>query len=213
MNRFAWMFVLFLSLPAFADAPSFSYIRFGYQVTASNSKWDPSNNEQILDGSYEMNNRLHVFGSIVRASGEVEDQFEDQDFTNDLVLRAELDGWRGAVGIGTHFEANDTTVLYGQAALTKSEVDVEFRLNGEINSMASSSADYDGYIVGLGVRSFVNPSVEVSAGLNYFDIFDEENTSFYAAADYQFTTQVGLGLVFSRVDDDNTVGLRFTYYP
>lgn len=139
-----------------------------------------------LAGSFELNDRIHLFG-----------EWQDQS------LDYGIDGEWLEVGGGYTHSYSDNLDFVG----TLSFVDSKVELGG-------LSADDDGLALGGGVRTRLNPSFEVDAMLKYID-FDESggDTGFTIGGRYYFNPSLAFGASADFYDNTDTLrlGLRWEF--
>jgi len=135
-----------------------------------------------VSGSYEMNDRLFLFG-----------EWQDQS------LDFGIDGKALEFGAGMSHELNPDLDLVG----TLSYVDLEVEL-------ANFTADDDGLALGGGIRSRVGTSFEIDALLRYVD-FDEAggDTGVAVTGRYYFTPKLAVSFGTDLNDNADTLRVGF----
>ena len=137
-----------------------------------------------LGGSFELNDRLHLFG-----------EWQDQS------LDFGIDGRSLEVGAGITHGFSDTLDFVG----TLSYLDAEVKAG-------NVTADDDGLALGGGIRSRVGNSFEVDAMLKYVD-FDESgsDTGFLVGGRYYFNDSMALGASADFNDNADTLRVGFRW--
>lgn len=137
-----------------------------------------------LGGSFEVSDRLHVFG-------------EWQDHS----LDAGIDGRTIEVGAGITHGFSDTLDFVGTLSYLDSEV-----------KLANLTADDDGLALGGGVRTRLADSFEVDAMLKYVD-FDESggDTGVLVGGRYYFNGSMALGASAEFNDNVDTLRVGFRW--
>jgi hypothetical protein len=137
-----------------------------------------------IAGSYELNDRIFVFG-----------EWQDQS------LDFGLDGEALELGAGLTHGFSDKVDFVG----TLSFVDTEVKAG-------NVTVDDDGLALGAGVRGRVNDSVELEAGLKYVD-FDESggDTGLTFGGRYYFNPSMALGASADFNDNVDTLRLGFRW--
>jgi opacity protein-like surface antigen len=137
-----------------------------------------------IAGSYELNDRLFVFG-----------EWQDQS------LDFGVDGRALELGAGYTHNLSDKLDLVG----TLSFVDTELK-------SGNATIDDDGLALGGGVRGRVNDSVELEAGLKYID-FDNSgsDTGLTFGGRYYFNPSMALGASADFNDNVDTLRLGFRW--
>jgi len=137
-----------------------------------------------IGGSYELNDRIHVFG-----------EWQDQS------LDFGIDGRSLELGAGLTHGFSDTLDFVG----TLSYVDAEVKAG-------NFTADDDGLALGGGIRTLVGESFEVDAGLKYVD-FDESgsDTGVSVGRRYYFNDSMALGASADFNDNADTLRIGFRW--
>jgi hypothetical protein len=137
-----------------------------------------------LAGSYELNDRFHIFG-----------EWQDQS------LDFGIDGRSLELGGGYTHSFSSTLDFVG----TLSYVDAEVKLGNQ-------TADDDGLAVGGGVRTRLADSFELDASLTLVD-FDESgsDTGYSFGGRYYFNDSMALGASVDFTDNADTMRLGFRW--
>ena len=137
-----------------------------------------------IAGSYELNDRIHVFGA-----------WQDQS------LDFGIDGRSLELGAGLTHGFSDTLDFVG----TLSYVDAEVKAG-------NVTADDDGLALGGGIRTLVGESFQIDAGLKYVD-FDESgsDTGLSVGGRYYFNDSMALGASADFNDDADTLRIGFRW--
>jgi hypothetical protein len=137
-----------------------------------------------IGGSYELSDKIHLFGS-----------WQDQS------LDFGIDGRSLEIGGGWSHSHSDKLDFVG----TLSYVDAEVKLG-------SFTADDDGLALGGGIRTRVGDSFEIDTGLKFVD-FDEagSDTGFSVGGRYYFNDSMALGASADFNDNADTLRLGFRW--
>ncbi|HEY0975385.1 MAG TPA: outer membrane beta-barrel protein [Solimonas sp.] len=174
-----------LPLSAFAQGLSYNYVEAGY-VTGDADGTDFDGFRVKISG--KIADSFYLFGSYGSLETDTSPALESDTITAGL-------GWRHALGANTDFTA--------EAAFVKADVELS----------GFGSDDDTGYGLGVGVRHLLSPQFELAGNVDYVDVFDDDNTSFTAAALYHFTPALSLGVSYTTDDDTDawTFGGRFNF--
>jgi opacity protein-like surface antigen len=119
-------------------------------------------------------------------------------------------GFRGSIevselglGLGYHHALGPKVDLVPLISVVRAETEV----HGDFAALVEGDDD-TGWSAGLGVRALVTPSVELSGGLSYVDIYDDGSTSFSVEAFFHPASWLGVGAGYDVADDATT--LSFT---
>ena len=137
-----------------------------------------------LEGSYELNDRFHLFG-----------EWQDQS------LDFGIDGRSLELGGGYTHSFSDKLDFVG----TLSYVDAEVK-------DGSLTADDDGLGIGGGIRSRIAESVELDASLQLVD-FDESgsDTGYSVGGRYYFNDSMAIGASVDFTDNTDTLRVGFRW--
>jgi len=183
---------LSFAAPLFADVPGFTYVEAGY-VRANPQDLDINPDGFALSGSYAFNASTFARGAYVNTE-------DDLDGVN-----IEADSF--SLGLGYRQVVSATSVWY----LVADYVEVD----GEVSDgNLSVSADENGYALGTGIRTMLNPKFELAFEINYVDIEEADGFAGSIGAVYSVTPEVGLTASAGIDEDDNStagVGIRYTF--
>ena len=176
-------------LAAFGPGLAFADMNYtNFQISLLDVELDSAANVDgdgfELAGSYELNDKIHLFGA-----------WQDQS------LDFGIDGRTLELGAGYSHSYSDKLDFVG----TLSYVDAEVKLGNQ-------TADDDGLAIGGGIRSRIADSVELDAGLKYVD-FDESgsDTGFSVGARYYFNDSMALGGSADFNDNADTLRIGFRW--
>lgn len=184
MLRFTALGVLMLSSTmAMAEGPSYNYIQGSFQ------QWDLDGGGIDADG-----NGFAVGGSV--AFGDSWHVFADY-------ASAELDSFLDIdlimIGGGYHVDLSSNTDVY--AELGFAEADVQF------------FGDDSGIVYRVGVRSMLEPNLELTASLGKMDLGDVDfGTEFAAGLWYTISGNLAVGAEARFADDVNRYGIGARLY-
>jgi len=175
------------------DEIRYSYVDLGLtggQIDAGFTDFDFGTASVI--GSWGVNTNIALFAGVAGGTVDV----ESQGFCCDI------DTSEFTVGIIPHFAlAENVDIVFPLGAL-RAEVDDGF-----------FSDDDTGYTIGVGIRALVHPRWELSAGVSYVDIFDDDDQSFGGSVRWHIVSLFSLALGVSFADDVESAALsaRFTF--
>lgn len=175
--------LMFSSTLALAERPSYNYIQGSYQ------QWDLDAGGIDADGD-----GFAVAGSV--AFGDNWHAFADY-------ASAELDSFLDVdlttVGGGFHVDLSNRTDVYAELGLAKA--DVQF------------FGDDTGLVYRVGVRSMLNPNLELTASLGEMDFDDVDfGTEFAAGLWYTVSGNLAVGGEARFADDINRYGISARLY-
>ena len=175
-----------VSLPAWADDMSYTYVEAAYVDTDIDDGLDVDGDGFAVGGSFEISESFFLTGG-----------YSAQDFDFGI----DLDQW--SVGIGGHMPLADDIDLVGTLRYVDAEIDTRF-----------GDADDDGFGVGVGVRARVTDNIELEGGINYVDLDDAgDDTSLAAGARYYLSNEFAVGAGFQIGDDVTSwnIGVRLEF--
>lgn len=171
--------------PALAQAaaePRYTYAEIGY-VNADYDDIDVDGDGLALGGSYALHRNVHLLA-----------EYQDID------LDGNADASALSLGAGVNFPLRKGMDFIGRLRWIDAEVDV-----------GPYSDDEDGYSLEAGLRTMINPQLELDGSLKYTDIEDDD-TSFVLGALYEFTPVFALGGDIELSDDYTAFFLKVRAY-
>ena len=172
---------------AFADAPNYSTVEFGYMSIKIDDGPTPDGN--FIDGSAELNKNIFVEAGHSAVKKKISNYYYSETLEQKITY----------LGLGVKQDINDSTSLYGNLDVIKVDMGDE---------------DDDGSLVEAGIRSNVTNNFELFASLLSAKAFDDSATELGIGAAFMFTPNVGLALRTAQDDDKNvtsTLGVRFAF--
>lgn len=176
------------SATAMAEGPSYSYIQASYQEV----EFDIGGGFGSADGdgfgvagSVAINDSWYVFAGY--SSAEIESVIDLNQFS---------------IGAGWHSAINETTDWF---------VSVGY-VGAEVSAPGFGSVDDTGFGVGLGMRSMINPKLELAGSINYADFGDGGETSLGLGAWYTISGNFAVGLGADFGDDVSGYGIGIRLY-
>lgn len=167
-----------VSVPVFAETPSFNMIEAGYTEVESDTTG------YVLRGKMALTDNIFVTGAYSEESNE-----ELEDFINGT---AELTTSR--VGVGGNYAIGENTAVYGQLEYLD--------LSSEISNRLFSEEDNDnGYIAAAGVRSMLTASTELYGELGHYKVEDAQTFASVGVRQY-FTQNLGVFAEYTANDAD-----------
>jgi len=139
-----------------------------------------------LSGMKLINDNVFITGGYSSVSGD--ESFFDIDFTS------------LAFGFGYRHAHSKTTDFFGVASILRQEVDIS-------SSFGSIDDSESGFDLQAGIRSLVNPNIELSGALRFVDIADDTETGLNLSAMYHFTEQYSAGISYDTTGDADTINL------
>jgi hypothetical protein len=173
-----------------ADDLSYSYLDPAY-VTTDIDNFDEEVDGFALRGSLEVTDQVFVFAG-----------YSDQSTS---VFGEDLDFQSMSIGGGYVWPVSQRADLYGRLGYVEQEVEY-----------AGFSADADGFLLGMGLRSRVGGEFELEGAINYVDLSRSgDSTSLFGAGRWYFTQTFAAGLEAEVGDDATTYGLgvRWSFAP
>ena len=186
MLRSSLLFIL-LAFSASASAQEFDYnwLSFGYGQTELDDI-DVDGDGFGIGGSFAIADNFHVFGGYSQTSF---------DF--------DVDGTSFNAGLG--YNTPLSNVVDFVATLSYEYV--------EVDAPGFSSVDDNGFGLGVGLRWWATPKIEVDAGIQYVDLSDSgDDTGLGLGGWYYFTPAFSLGLNASFTDDATGYSLAGRFF-
>ena len=189
MSRYlAGFFVIFLALPAMAEAPSYSFVQVGYQEV----------DLDIGGGSDVDGDGWGLGGSV-----EFGDNFFGYISYSDIGFDFSVDLTQLGVGLGWFTEVAENTSVFARVGYLEAEVDAP----------GFNSVDESGYSVGVGIRSNVTPLIELYGEVAYSDLGSgADTTAFGGGILFNVNEMFAVGLAASTDDDVTSYGVVGRFY-
>lgn len=177
--------VLALPLAAMADGLSYNYIQAGYVMADIDGGGDADGFG--IGGAFLVNPAVFVQGAYSRIKLDGTD-----------IEASTISG-----GLGFRHGLTETVDFTASANVVFAEVDAG----------SFGSDDDTGYGLTAGIRALVMPALELNAGANYTNVFDDGETSFGVGAVFSVTPQFALlgNGDFSSDANAYTIGARFMF--
>jgi len=147
-----------------------------------------------LSGSFDVGRGVFLLASYSTAK------------TDDFTVGTPFGGLRGSVevsgaslGAGYHHALQPDIDLVATAAV----LDAEARFKGDFAGVLEDEDD-TGWSAGAGVRALVAPAVEILAGLDRTDLYDDAEVSWQAGGFYYATAHLGFGITYEAADESRT---------
>lgn len=168
-------------------APNFDYVQAGFtQLGDGEDKLDGFH----VEGSYSLSDTVFVRGEYQDAS----DTIMGVDFNVDIT----------SLAVGHKASVNPNTSYY--MAVSYEE------LGASADGFSNSEDGFGAYV---GVKSFLNPKVELYGELSYLNIHDADisEIGYELGGHYYFTKKWSTGLSYRKIDDLSLVnlGLRYSF--
>ncbi len=176
------------SAAALAEGPSYSYIQATYQEIDVDlgGGTDADGDGFGVAGSVAINDSWFVFASYA---------------SSDLESVIDLDQF--AVGAGWHSALSDRTDWFATLAY------IDF----EASARGLGSASESGYGASVGIRSMLQPNLELYGSLGYSDLGDgADGTAIAGGLWYTVSGNLALGLGFDAGEDITSYGLGVRLY-
>lgn len=201
MKLLALGIVTALSFSANAAQLNYDFIEAGYIQTDIDaiSIVDPKG--FVLAGSKQVNDNWYMSGHYASQSDEVRDTvyFYDQSAT----ITVDVDFTRFALGAGYIYSLSNETKIDYSVHLGQIEADV-----------SGDSDSTDTLTLNAQVRHLVNPSFELSAGLGFERLHDDESENsavVNAGAQYYFNNQFSVKAQYRNADEYSDILLVARY--
>jgi len=179
---------LFMTVPAFAETPSYSFVQAGYQSVDLDvgGGTDFDGDGWALGGSFEIGEDFFVFANY-----------------SDIGFDFSVDLTQLQAGVGWHTGVSDNTDFFARAAYVSVEVDAP----------GFGSADESGYGVGVGIRSNVTDLIELYGEISYVDLGSgSDSTALGAGIYFNITENFALGIGAETDDDITAYGAAARFY-
>ena len=176
------------SATAMAEGPSYSYIQASYQEVDIDvgGGFDVDGDGFGVAGSVAINDSWFVFAG-----------YSSFDFESVV----DLSEW--SVGAGWHSAMSEKTDWFVTAAYVDAEIDAP----------GFGSASDSGFGVSIGIRSMLNPKLELAGSVSYADLGDgADGTSVGGGLWYTVTGNLALGVGFDAGDDTTSYGVGIRLY-
>lgn len=177
--------LLAFSAAASAEGFDYSWLSFGYG-TVDFDDIDVDGDGFGIDGSFAINDNVHVFAAYEGAS-----------------LDFDIDATTWAAGIGYNTELSPTFDAFARVSYVYAEVDAP----------GFPAVDEDGLGFGVGLRFAATPDLEVNSSIDYVDFGSSgDDTAFSLGGLYSFTPAFALGLEGSWGDDVTAYRISGRFY-
>ena len=190
MLRYLSIGVLMLSsATAMAEGPSYSYIQASYQEVDIDvgGGFDVDGDGFGVAGSVAINDSWFIFAG-----------YSSFDFESVV----DLTEW--SIGAGWNSALSEKTDWFVSAAYIDAEID---------GPGLFGSASDSGFGVSIGIRSMLNPRLELAGSVSYADLGDgADGTSVGAGLWYTVTGNLALGVGFDAGDDTTSYGVGIRLY-
>ena len=174
-----------LAAPALSHAaaePRYTYGEVGY-LTVDFDNFDTDGDGWAVNGSYALHKNVHLLA-----------EYNDLDFDGPGDLTSL------ALGAGVNLPLRKGLDFIGRLRWIDQEVDI-----------GNSNDDETGYGLEVGIRTMINPQLELDSSIRYVDI-DDDNTSFVLGGLWEFTPVFALGGDVELSDDYNAFFLKARFY-
>ncbi|MCK6372292.1 MAG: outer membrane beta-barrel protein [Gammaproteobacteria bacterium] len=181
----AWALLpcLGLCLPAFAAEPRYTYAEIGY-LNVDFDDLDEDGDGFGIGGSYALHRNFHLVA-----------EYQDID------LGGSRDANALALGAGINYALRPGLDAVGRVRWIDSEVDV-----------GSRNEDDSGYGLEGGIRTMINPQLELNGFVRYTDIYGESDTSLAFGGLYGISNNIALGGELELSDDVTALFLQARVY-
>ncbi len=171
-----------MAVSAQASDLVYDYVELGYSSADLGDSIDGDGLK--IAGSFSLTEDIYAFGDYASYG---------------LTDSADL-GYLG-IGIGYHYEISPNTDLQLDAAFRSADLDVAGTAN---------DSDENGYEIGFGIRSLINPNIELGARVESVDI-NGRDTFFEINGHYYFGNNFAVGAEASFGDDFDVYGIKIRY--
>jgi len=182
VNLVVAAFAITSVLPIISNAEniSYNYIQAAYTTTDIDILGTSiDGNGFSISGSATINDNLAFIAS-----------FDDQSYDYDIDTNS------FQFGLNFHTPVNKTTdILFGISIL-----------DSEVSQPLLGSEDDTGNVLGVGIRSKLNPNIEIDFGVSRSDIFDDSSTGFSLSLLARLNENIQLGIGYGSGDDTDTIG-------
>ena len=183
-----WMLVpvIALALPALTQAaaePRYTYVEGGW-VHADFDNVNEDGDGWGIGGSYAFHKNFHFVAD-----------YQDVD------LGGSADASAFSFGLGGNLPLRAGLDAVGRVRWIHEEIDV-----------GNSGNDDDGYGLEFGLRTMINPQLELNGWVKYVDVGDSDNTSLAVGGLYEIANNFALGADFEFSDDVTALFLKARYY-
>ena len=176
------------SATAMAEGPSYSYIQANYQEIDIDlgGGFDVDGDGFGVSGSVAVNDSWFVFAGYS---------------TFDFESIVDLNEW--SIGAGWHSAMSEKTDWFVTAAY----------IDAEIDAPGFGSFSDSGFGVSIGIRSMLNPKLELAGSVSYADLGDgADGTSVAGSLWYTVAGNLALGLGLNAGEDTTSYGVGIRLY-
>ena len=170
------------------DEIRYTFVDLGFAVGQLEvGNLDIDTTEGVLGGSVAVHPNIALAGSV--GLGTIE--------TSDLGPVPDIDTTSVSLGVVPHFPIAENVDIVVPVSYLWLEADAGSNFGSD---------DDSGYGIGLGIRALVNPSVELTVGLQHVDIGDDDEQSVSGSVRWHITSLVSLA-IGGAVSSDSSAGL------
>lgn len=109
------------------------------------------------------------------------------------------------LGLGYRHALSNVTDVYGVVSM------VDFKLTASSSTDEVSTSE-KGEDITIGLRSMVEPEVELGAAVNYVSVDSESEIGFTGSATFFFSESFNVGMSLGRLDKSTTLALSTGFY-